>query len=96
MQKCPGPKVDLRNNQFALHVLRIHNLPCTCFEALDQTTCYKGMKLLLEVSKAISTAHSSMALHVTVTFCILIAGLTANSQVDRFLNPTLQAAAYLM
>lgn len=77
----------MRNNQLIHCVLRIHNLPCTCFEVLHQITCYKGIKLFLEVSKAntcLATAHSSVALQVTGAFCILIAGFRANSQVTHF------------
>lgn len=81
------PEVGLRNNQWTPCVLRIYNLLCTCFEALDQITCLKGIKLFLEVSKAntcLAMAHSSMALQVTGAFCILIAGFRANSQVTHF------------
>lgn len=77
----------MRKNQLTQRVLRIHNLPCTCFEALDQITCYKGIKLFLEVSKAntcLATAHSTTALQVTDAFCILIAGFRTNSQVTHF------------
>lgn len=42
----------MRSNQLTLCVLVIRNLPCACFGAPDQITCYKGIKLFLEVSKA--------------------------------------------
>lgn len=77
----------LKNNQSSQCAVIIHNLTCTCFEALDQITCYQGIKLFLEVSKAnmcLATAHSSMALRVTGAFCILIAGFRVNSQVTHF------------
>lgn len=65
----------------------LYKLLYTLFKVLDQITCYKEIKLFLEVSKAntcLATAHSSVSLQVTGAFCILITALRANSPVTHF------------